>query len=97
MSRTSVRTPSITYRTRADPLLIPPGTAFYKSVTFRIRSITLSKALASIKRNSGIEVRLPYHGGPLGAHMHDPSATRPGEVDTMTGKWSAGSTGPQTT
>lgn len=30
---------------------------------------------------------MPYHGGPLGAHMHDPSATRPGEVDTMIGKW----------
>lgn len=37
-------------------------------------------------RISGIEVREPYHGGPLGAHVHDPSATRPGEVDTMIGK-----------
>jgi hypothetical protein len=29
----------------------------------------------------------PYQGGPLGAHMHDPSATRPDEVGTMIGKW----------
>ena len=28
----------------------------------------------------------PYQGGPLGVHMHDPSATRPEEVGTMTGK-----------
>jgi hypothetical protein len=27
----------------------------------------------------------PYQGGPLGVHMHDPSATRPEEVGTMTG------------
>lgn len=32
-------------------------------------------------------MRLPYHGGLLGAHMHDSSATRPGEVDSMIGKW----------
>ena len=29
----------------------------------------------------------PYQGAPLGAHMNDPSATRPDEVGTMTGKW----------
>jgi L-ascorbate metabolism protein UlaG (beta-lactamase superfamily) len=34
-----------------------------------------------------IEADLPYHSGPLGAHMHDPSTTRPGEVGTMIGKW----------
>ncbi len=28
-----------------------------------------------------------YHDGLLGAHMHDSCATRPGEVDTMMGKW----------
>jgi hypothetical protein len=32
-------------------------------------------------------VRLPYHGGPLGTHMHDSPVMRPGEVDTMIGKW----------
>jgi len=34
-----------------------------------------------------IEADLPYHGGLLGAHMHDPYATRPGEVGTMIGEW----------
>jgi L-ascorbate metabolism protein UlaG (beta-lactamase superfamily) len=34
-----------------------------------------------------IEADLPYHGGLLGAHMHDSRATRPGEVDTMIGEW----------
>jgi hypothetical protein len=28
----------------------------------------------------------PYQGGPLGVHMHDPSATRTEEVGIMTGK-----------
>jgi hypothetical protein len=28
----------------------------------------------------------PYQSGPLGVHMHDPSATRPEEVGTMTGQ-----------
>jgi hypothetical protein len=37
--------------------------------------------------NRGIEVCHSYHGGLLGAHMHDPSATRPGEVHTMIGMW----------
>jgi hypothetical protein len=32
-------------------------------------------------------MRLPYHGGLLSAHMQDSPATRPGEVDTMIGKW----------
>lgn len=32
-------------------------------------------------------MRLSYQGGLLGAHMHDPSANRPGEVRTMIGKW----------
>ena len=32
-------------------------------------------------------MRLPYHGGLLSAHMHDSPAMRPGEVDTMIGKW----------
>ncbi len=32
-------------------------------------------------------MRLPYHGGLLGAHMHDSRATRPSEVDTMIGNW----------
>ena len=32
-------------------------------------------------------MRLRYHGGLLGAHMHDSRATRPGEVDTMIGNW----------
>ena len=27
-----------------------------------------------------------YQGGPLGVHMHDPSATRTEEVGIMTGK-----------
>jgi hypothetical protein len=34
-------------------------------------------------------VRLPYHGSLLGTHMHDSPVTRPGEVDTMIGKWLA--------
>ena len=34
-----------------------------------------------------IEAHLPYHGGLLGAHMHDPSATRPSEVGSMIGNW----------
>ena len=32
-------------------------------------------------------MRLRYHGRLLGAHMHDSRVTRPGEVDTMIGKW----------
>ena len=32
-------------------------------------------------------MRLPYHGGLLSAHMQDSPATRPGEVETMIGKW----------
>jgi hypothetical protein len=32
-------------------------------------------------------VRLPYHGGLPGAHMHDSCVTRPDEVGTMIGKW----------
>lgn len=30
---------------------------------------------------------LRYHGGLPSAHMHELSASRPGEVDAMTGKW----------
>ena len=34
-----------------------------------------------------LRVRPPYHRGLLGTHMHDSSATRPGEVNSMIGKW----------
>jgi hypothetical protein len=32
-------------------------------------------------------MRMSYHGDLLAAHMHDSSATRPGEVDGMIGRW----------
>jgi hypothetical protein len=37
-------------------------------------------------RNGYTRFTEPYQGGPLGVHMHDPSATRPEEVGVMTGK-----------
>jgi hypothetical protein len=44
---------------------------------------TTSASYASPRHTRFIE---PYQGGPLGVHMHDPSATRPEEVGTMTGE-----------
>jgi hypothetical protein len=53
----------------------------------QVRGMLDVKAATSYDEDSRIEVRLPYHGHLLAAHMHDPSATRPGEVDTMIGIW----------
>lgn len=87
MSRTQREHHPIPYRTRADPLLIPPRYSPLQICNFphHIHYFKLKSRVN--EESSGIEVRLPYHNGLLGAHMHDPSATRPGEVDTMTGKW----------